>query len=157
MNSVSRPVRLIPQTAQPIEFSCPLCGTVHAAYYFSSARFKIYRCGGCGLTFANQLAATAADDETPAANKPKRSEEQHKTLISLLSDDIKGGSLLLFADRTDSIVSLLEQMNINVRLVCGRDDLRSIPSTTRFSAVIVSDAIMRVDDPCRALKNIRSF
>jgi Glycosyl transferase family 2/Methyltransferase domain len=157
MNSISRPVRLIPQTAQPIEFSCPLCGTVHAAYYFSSARFKIYRCGGCGLTFANQLAPAASGDETPVANKPKRSEEQHRTLISLLSDDVRSGSLLLFADRADSIVTLLEQMNINVRLVCDRDDLRSIPSTTRFNAVIVSDAIMRVDDPCRALKNIRSF
>src|SRR5271154_4845274 len=106
MNSTSRPVRLIPQTAQPIEFSCPLCGTVHAAYYFSSARFKIYRCGGGGPPFGGQLAPAASGDETLPTNKPQRTEEQHKTLISLLSDNVRSGSLLLFADRGDSIVSL---------------------------------------------------
>ena len=80
MSATSRPVRLIPQTAQPIEFSCPLCGTIHAAYYFGSTRFKVYRCGGCGLTFANRTDPGAAAEDNSVANKPKRTEEQHKAL-----------------------------------------------------------------------------
>jgi Glycosyl transferase family 2/Methyltransferase domain len=153
MNTVSRPVRLIPQTAQPIDFACPLCGTVHAAYYFSGSRFKVYRCGGCGLTFANPPPSNSAD-EIPS-NRPKRSEQQHKALISLLSDRILRGQVLLIADRDDGIVALFEQMNVSVQVACGENDLRTIPSTARFDAVVVSDAIMRVDDPCRVLKTIR--
>src|ERR1700742_772580 len=157
MSATSRPVRLIPQTAQPIEFSCPLCGTIHAAYYFGSTRFKVYRCGGCGLTFANRTAHGPAAEDNSVANKPKRTEEQHKTLVAQLPDSIRTGSVLLLADRNDSIVSLFEQMRIDVRLICDNDDLRSIQANTRFNAVIVSDAIMRVDDPCRALRTIRSL
>jgi hypothetical protein len=156
MDGTSRPVRLIPQTAQPIEFSCPLCGTIHAAYYFSSTRFKVYRCGGCGLTFANRPVASPAD-ENAAINKPKRTEEEHKTLLAQLPDNIRSGEVLLLADRDDSIVPLLEQTGIKVQLVGDNDELRAIPAATRFTAVIVSDAIMRVDDPCRALKSIRAF
>ena len=48
-------------------------------------------------------------------------------------------------------------MNIDVRLVGNDVDLGSIPSTTRFNAAVISDAIMRVDDPCRALRNVRSL
>jgi hypothetical protein len=157
MSATSRPVRLIPQTAQPIEFSCPLCGTIHAAYYFSSTRFEVYRCGGCGLTFANRPDPGPAAEENAVANKPKRTEEQHKTLVSQLPDGIQTGPVLLLADRNDSLVSLFEQMKIDVRLVCDSDDLRSIQANTRFNAVIVSDAMMRVDDPCRALRTIRSL
>jgi hypothetical protein len=157
MNGTSRPVRLIPQTAQPIEFSCPLCGTIHAAYYFSSARFKVYRCGGCGLTFTNRPASASPADDNSVANKPKRTEEQHKTLVLQLPENIRSSPVLLLADRDDSIVPLLEQMNINLQIVRNDDDFRAIPSGTRFNAAIVSDAIMRVDDPCRALRNIRAL
>jgi hypothetical protein len=155
MNSTSRPVRLIPQTAQPIDFSCPLCGTVHAAYYFSGPRFKAYRCGGCSLTFARPIAPSAADDVTP--NQPKRSEDQHRTLISLLSGAILRGHILLLADPDDSLVALFAQMNVNVRIVSGENDLQSIPPTARFDGVVVSDAIMRVADPCQALRTLRSL
>jgi len=157
MNVTSRPVRLIPQTAQPIEFSCPLCGTIHAAYFFSSTRFKVYRCGGCGLTFANPLPPALPVDDTAAANRPKRTEEQHKALLAQLPDDVRSGPMLLVADPDDSIVSLLQQMNIDVHLAGKDGDLGAIPSTTRFNAVIISDAIMRVDDPCRTLRNARSL
>jgi hypothetical protein len=157
MNVASRPVRLIPQTAQPIEFACPLCGTVHAAYFFSSARFKVYRCGGCGLTFTNRLVPGAPADNHAAANKPKRTEEQHKALIAQLPDTIRTGPVLLLADPDDSIVPLLRQMNVDVRLVGNGEDLRAIPPISRFNAVVISDAIMRVDDPCRVLRTIRSL
>src|SRR4051794_13413171 len=157
MTGISRPVRLIPQTAQPIEFACPLCATVHAAYYFSNARFKVYRCGGCGLTFADRLDSISPDDEVPATNRPRRTEDQHKTLVSLLSGAFRTGLVLLFADRSDSIVSLLEQMKVDFRLASDSDDLHSTSPAPRYNAVIVSDAIMQVADPCRVLKDIRSF
>ena len=157
MNVTSRPVRLIPQTAQPIEFSCPLCGTIHAAYFFSSTRFKVYRCGGCGLTFTNRLALGSPPDDNAAATKPKRTEEQHKALLAQLPDNIRTGQVLLLADPDDSIVPLLQGMGIDVRLIGNDVDLGSIPSTTRFNAAVISDAIMRVDDPCRALRNVRSL
>ena len=157
INSTSRPVRLIPQTAQPIEFSCPLCGTIHAAYFFSSTRFKVYRCGGCGLTFANPLPQASPVDDNAAANRPKRTEEQHKALLAQLPDDIRSGPVLLVADPDDSIVALLQQMNVDVHLTGKDGDPGAISSTKRFNAVIISDALMRVDDPCRTLRNARSL
>src|SRR5215831_6894304 len=100
MDNVSRPIRLIPQTAQPIDFSCPICATVYAAYYFSGSRFRVYRCGGCGLTFANPIGSDFSDEA--GLSKPQRSEDQYKTLMSLLGD-AKPRDVLLFADRDDSI------------------------------------------------------
>src|SRR5271155_5760330 len=104
MNATSRPIRLIPQTAQPIDFACPLCRTVHAAYYFSHSRCKVYRCGGCGLTFSSPIAASFSDEHS--ARKPQRAEEQHRTLMSLVGDGVRERKVLLFADRDDSIFSL---------------------------------------------------
>jgi hypothetical protein len=154
MNTISRPIRLIPQTAQPIEFSCPICATVHAAYYFSQSRFKVYRCGGCGLTFANPI-ASAFSDETGSA-RPQRSEDQHKTLMSLLGDGKQPGEVLLFADRDDSILPLFQRMNIAAKVAHDDSDLRAMAAQPqRFDMVVVSDAIMRVVDPCRTLKTLR--
>jgi hypothetical protein len=155
MNTISRPIRLIPQTAQPIDFSCPLCGTVHAAYYFSHSRFKVYRCGGCGLTFANPIASPSSDDT--AANKPRRDEEQHKTLMSLVGDSARDRKVLLFADRDDSIFALFQGMNVTAQLACDDNDLRVMASRQPFDIVVVSDAIMRVADPCRTLKTLRGL
>ena len=107
MKAVSNPIRLIPQTAQPIDFACPLCGTVHAAYYFSSARCKIYRCGGCGLTFSAPSASSVVDES--AASKPQRTEQQHRALMSLL-EGMRSGNVLVFADRDDSIVPYAERL-----------------------------------------------
>jgi hypothetical protein len=156
MNTIGRPVRLIPQTAQPIEFSCPICATVHAAYYFSSSRFKVYRCGGCGLTFANPIALTLSDEAV--SSKPQRTEDQHRTLVSLLGDGPRSGEVLLFADRDDSILPLFQRMNIAAVVVRDDDELRAMASRPlRFDVVVVSDAIMRVPDPCRTLKALRAL
>jgi Glycosyl transferase family 2/Methyltransferase domain len=155
MNTISRPIRLIPQTAQPIDFSCPLCGTVHAAYYFSHSRFKAYRCGGCGLTFANPIASPSPDDA--AANKPQRDEEQHRTLMSLLGDGARDRKVLLFADRDDSILPLFQGMNVAAQVACDDNDLRAMAPQQPFDMVVVSDAIMRVADPCRTLKTLRAL
>ena len=148
MNTISRPIRLIPQTAQPIEFSCPICATVHAAYYFSSPRFKVYRCGGCGLTFANPIASTFSDEAV--SSKPQRAEDQHRTLVSLLGDGPRAGEVLLFADRDDSILPLLQRMNIAAVVARDDNDLRTMTSKPlRFDMVVVSDVIMRVPIPAR--------
>src|ERR1700760_3872896 len=121
MKAISAPIRLIPQTAQPIDFACPLCGTVHAAYYFSSARCKIYRCGGCGLTFSSPAAPWSSDDS--AASKPQRSEQQHRALMALLADR-RASNALVFADRDDSVVALLQRMNISAHVVSDDDEPR---------------------------------
>ena len=155
MNSTSRPIRLIPQTAQPIDFSCPICETAHAAYYFSSQRFKVYRCGGCGLTFANPLASSPVADGV-SAGRPLRTEDHHRTLISLLSEGVLRGRILLVAEPDDSIASMFKQMNADVRVACGENDLRAVSAGVRFDAVVVTDAIMRVADPCRTLTTIHA-
>jgi len=154
MNTISRPIRLIPQTAQPIEFSCPICATVHAAYFFSSSRFKVYRCGGCGLTFANPTASTSSDE----ASKPQRSEDQYKTLISLLGEGRHPGDMLIFADHDDSLLPLFQGMNIAAKVARDDNELRAMAAQPqRLDIVVVSDAIMRVPDPCRTLKTLRSM
>lgn len=154
MTSTSKPIRLIPQTAQPIDFACPLCGTVHAAYFFSETGFKIYRCGGCNLTFGKPIGPAAA--EVPA-NRPQRTEDQHKALVALITDDLLRGRVLLFADAEDSVVPMFRQMNVNVELIGDENDLRAISPTARFDAIVISGAIMRVTDPCRVLKTVRSL
>jgi hypothetical protein len=154
MKTISSPIRLVPQTAQPIEFSCPLCGAVHAAYFFSHSRCKVYRCGGCGLTFANPIPSSFSDDA--AASKPERAEEQHRTLISLLGDGARDRRVLVFADRDDSIFAQFQRMNIATKVACDDIDLGVMASGPGFDMVVVSDAIMRVPDPCRTLGMLRS-
>jgi rubredoxin len=154
MKPISRPIRIVPQTAQPIDFSCPLCGTVHAAYFFSHTRCKVYRCGGCGLTFANPIPSSSDD---AAASKPRRAEEQHRTLICLLGAGARDRKVLLFADPDDSISDLFQRMNISVKVARDDDDLRGVALGTGFDIVVVSDAIMRVPDPCLTLKTLRSL
>jgi hypothetical protein len=154
MKAISSPIRLIPQTAQPIDFSCPLCSTVHAAYYFSSARCKIYRCGGCGLTFSSPVASSSPDD--PAASKPQRTEQQHRTLMSLL-EGARTRNVLVFSDRDDSIVALLQGMNISAQIASDDGDLRGTAPAQLFDLVVISDAIMRVADPCRLLRSLRAL
>ena len=154
MKTTSRPIRLVPQTAQPIDFSCPLCGTDHAAYYFSHSRCKVYRCGGCGLTFASSMPPSFDDT---AAIKPQRDEEQHKTLVSLLGDAGRDRKLLVFADQDDSILALFQQMNLAARSAHDDNELAAAASGPGFDMVVVSDAIMRVADPCQTLKMLRSL
>src|SRR5436190_22416992 len=56
--TTSRPLRLVQQAAQPIEFSCPFCGSMHAAYIFGTDLFRAFRCGGCALTFSKKATRT---------------------------------------------------------------------------------------------------
>src|SRR2546423_7713541 len=81
---MSKPLRLVPQAAQPIEFSCPLCGSVHAAYIFGTSQFRIFRCGGCALTFSKRV-TRGLDVSSPAhrqATRGPRNERDHAALLA---------------------------------------------------------------------------
>src|SRR3954470_15668776 len=77
--TTSRPLRLVQQAAQPIEFSCPLCGSMHAAYIFGTDLFRVFRCGGCALTFSKKAArpANPAPPEPEPPSGKSRSERDH--------------------------------------------------------------------------------
>src|SRR5215210_2389679 len=108
---MSRPLRLVPQAAQPIEFCCPLCGSVHAAYIFGTAQFRIFRCGGCALTFSKK-SARSMDAPSPAqwsgSHGSGRSEEDHASLLEALDAAGIDGPALVVADPEDGLVPLLE-------------------------------------------------
>src|SRR5258708_4349335 len=113
--TVSRPVRLVPQPAQAIEFSCPLCGAVHAAYVFGTGQFKICRCAGCALTFSDIrfLGAGRGFSDRAAA---VRSEGQHGELVSALDAETVEGPVLVAADSGDGIISLVGRRDMAIGL-----------------------------------------
>jgi hypothetical protein len=55
-----------------------------------------------------RLASAEPVDDNAAANRPKRTEEQHKALLAQLPDDVRSGPVLLVGDPDDGIVSLLQ-------------------------------------------------
>src|SRR3954451_17186720 len=96
---MSRPLRLVPQAAQPIEFCCPLCGSVHAAYIFGTNQFRIFRCGGCALTFSKK-ATRAYDLSSPPqweAARSVRNERDHAGLLASLDAAAISGPVLVVA------------------------------------------------------------
>src|SRR5947209_18180137 len=94
---MSKPLRLVPQAAQPIEFCCPLCGSVHAAYIFGTSQFRIFRCGGCALTFSKN-ATRAYDRSAPARTSgSSRNERDHAGLLASLDAAAIGGPVLVVA------------------------------------------------------------
>jgi hypothetical protein len=152
--TVSRPVRLVPQAAQPIEFSCPLCSSVHAAYVFGTDQFRICRCAGCALTFSD-VRFLARHPSTESRRSSVRSEKQHSELTASLASESVNGQVLIVADPDDGIVSLLQRRNIAIGRIAGRDDFGAVDWDERYQAAVVSDALMRVSDPRAALKKIR--
>src|SRR5262245_10507657 len=105
-----RPIRLVPQPAQAVEFSCPLCKSVHAPYVFGTRHFRIHRCAGCSLTFGNPR----PNDEPPAvASTPgadreiDRDEAQHASLLDALKAQSLAGRVLLVADPDEDLAALL--------------------------------------------------
>src|SRR3982751_2866605 len=107
---MSRPLRLVPQAAQPIEFGCPLCDSVHAAYIFGTSQFRIFRCGGCALTFSKN--ATRSNDPASSplwqAAKNSRNERDHAGLLASIDAAAVGGPLLVVASARDDLAPLLE-------------------------------------------------
>jgi len=155
---MSRPLRLVPQAAQPIEFCCPLCGSVHAAYIFGTGQFRIFRCGGCALTFS-KTPARSADAPSPAqwraSRKSNRDELDHASLLTSLDAAPIDGPVLVVGDPDDGLIPLLERRGIKIGRVAGHEDFGSADWGQSYHAAIVSEALMRVPDPRAALVKIR--
>src|SRR3954466_9358646 len=94
---MSRPLRLVPQAAQPIEFCCPLCSSVHAAYIFGTNQFRIFRCGGCALTFSKKPVRHNDLAFSPQGQPPKnsRSGRDHAGLMASVDAAAMGGPVLV--------------------------------------------------------------
>ena len=155
---MSKPIRLVPQTAQAIEFSCPLCDGVHPAYVFGTRQFRIYRCGGCGLTFGR---ARPNDGPPPPSTLPspdhelERDRGQHASLLQALRARSISGPVMLVADPDDELVALVARHGIGISRVITHDDFGAGEWGEIYGAAIVSRALMRVPDPRAALTKIR--
>lgn len=154
----SRPLRLVQQAAQPIEFSCPLCGGVHAAYMFGTGSFRVFRCAGCALTFSQK--AARANEAPPAAElgavtAANRTERDHAGLLAAIDAAAIKGSILLVGRPQDSLVELLTQRGLTIGIIAGEDDFGPADWGPLCQAAIVSDALMRVPDPRLALAKLR--
>ena len=155
---MSKPIRLVPQTAQAIEFSCPLCDGVHPAYVFGTRQFRIYRCGGCGLTFGR---ARPNDGPPPpsALSSPdhelERDRGQHASLLQALRARSISGPVMLVADPDDELVALVTRHGIGISRVITHDDFGAGEWGETYGAAIVSRALMRVPDPRAALTKFR--
>src|SRR5437588_5637637 len=156
---MSKPLRLVPQAAQPIEFCCPLCGSVHAAYIFGTTQFRIFRCGGCALTFSKKATGGVKSSFPPQgqASGNSRSERDHAGLLASVEAAAIGGPVLVVAGLQDGLVPLLEQRGIVIGRVAGREDFGAADWGQCYHAAIVSDALMRVADPRAALLKIRKY
>jgi hypothetical protein len=149
---------LVPQAAQPIEFCCPLCSSVHAAYIFGTSQFRIFRCGGCALTFSKKSARSvdpASSVEWDASRRKSRSEQDHASLLQSLDAAPIDGPVLVVGDQEDGLISLLEGRGLKIGRVASQNDFASTDWGQSYHAAIVSDALMRVPDPRAALLKIR--
>src|SRR3954467_1412623 len=111
---MSKPLRLVQQAAQPIEFRCPLCGSIHAAYIFGTSQFRVFRCGGCALTFSKKPVRSRGSD-SPAQMEPfprRRNERDHAGLLAALDAVRVDGPVLVIAEPQDGLIPLLEQRGI---------------------------------------------
>jgi Glycosyl transferase family 2 len=154
---MSKPLRLIPQAAQPIEFSCPICASVHAAYNFGTAQFRIYRCAGCAFTFShNQFRGVAPSSANDAALRmPVRTEEDHESLIAAIKASPMASPVLLVASVEDGIAPLLKRREISVGRIIDHTDFESNGWGGSYATAIVCSPLMRVLDPKLALEKIR--
>lgn len=149
---MSRPLRLVQQAAQPVEFRCPLCAGVHAAYTFGTSEFRIFRCGGCALTFSQPKQPALAPLE-----RARRSgdESRHTALLSALEAAAIKGPVLVIADEQDGLVPLLERRGIAIGNVAGHDLGGAAAWDKTYQAAIISEALMRAADPRTALSRVR--
>jgi len=154
-----RPLRMVPQAAQEIEFSCPLCGSVHAAYVFGTSQFRIYRCAGCALMFSRRPSRGKASSETvspPTIRAIRRSERQHSNLIAALNSYSFDGPVLVVASPDSDIVPLIERCGIKIGRVVEPGDFGSADWRGYYKGAIVSDDLMRVAHPKTALLKVRA-
>src|SRR4051794_39502343 len=145
--AMSRPLRLVQQAAQPIEFSCPLCDSAHAAYIFGTGQFRIFRCGGCALTFSKNVAreeGTAPPGASGAVAATNRRERDHAGLLSAIDAAAIKGPIVLIAGPQDGLSDLLRRHGLTNGIAVGEDDFGPGDWGEPCQAAIVSDALMRV-------------
>jgi len=148
---------LVPQAAQPIDFCCPLCESVHAAYIFGTAQFRVFRCGGCALTFSKKP-ARSTDQPAPQASVSRsrtRNERHHESLLAALDASGIKSPVLLVADPQDELGAAIERRGLTAHRV-AEPDFGPEGWDQTFHAVVVSDTLMRVSDPRAALQKIRN-
>lgn len=154
---MSRPIRLVQQAAQPIEFRCPLCDSEHAAYHFGTGQFRIFRCGGCALTFSKPPPRGEPPDPKPrhASEQSKQTERDHAGLLAALDATKIDKPVLLVAGPQDGLALLLRQRGITVGRIVSHDDFGSADWGEVYQVAIVSAELMRGPDPRAALAKIR--
>ncbi len=161
---MSKPLRLMPQAAHKFKFDCLLCESDRAIFIFAARTFRIFRCAGCALTFSDKLIRKSAHDTPNDSTTPKyslalgttnRVEKDHASLIAALEEISIAGPVLVLSDTDDEIVRLLGRRGIAVTHVFETEGFGKISAERKFSAAIVSDAIMRVPDPRVALDKLR--
>jgi hypothetical protein len=118
---------------------------------------RIYRCGGCGLTFSH---ARTNDGSAAAAapnpdHDPDRDKRQHTSLLEALKSESISGPVLLVADPDDELAALVGRHGIAIGRIVTHDDFGAGDWNETFSAAIVSRTLMRVPDPRAALAKIR--
>src|SRR5947209_4174354 len=151
---MSRPLRLVPQTAQAFEFSCPLCGSEHAAYGFGTTRFRVFRCAGCALTFSKKALQSTSPTEHNLATS-SRTAQDHGTLLAALDALGIKGPLLLVAAAEDDLIGLLQRRGLSVGKVVDENGFGIANWGGTYYGAIISSALMRVPDPRAALLKIR--
>jgi hypothetical protein len=154
---MSRPLRLVPQAAQPIEFCCPLCGGVHAAYIFGTSQFRIFRCAGCALTFSKK-ASRNSDPSTPVqlgAVQRSRNERDHAGLLASIDAATIKGPVLVVAGAQDPLLGLIRQRGLTIAAIVDEGDFGPADWGRVYHGAIVSEALMRLPDPRLALSKIR--
>src|SRR3954447_27080877 len=113
--TTSRPLRLVPQAAQPIEFSCPLCGSVHAGYIFGTGQFRVFRCGGCALTFSKRAHGKELPAQMGTGGVIPRNQRDHAGLLAAVDTLVATkGPVLLVARPQDSLIALLQQRGLTI-------------------------------------------
>jgi hypothetical protein len=141
-----------------------LCGGKLFDFVFGYSSVRISRCAGCTLTFNENLVCKSHEpavlrqtvsENIVGARTIGRVEKDHASLIAALAETPITGPVLVLSDTDDEIVHLLGRRGIAVVRVFDVGGFGKLSSGKKFSAIVVSDAIMRVADPCAALKKLR--
>lgn len=156
---MSKPLRLVQQAAQPVEFCCPLCASVHAAYIFGTGEFRIFRCGGCALTFSKPKHRGGEQSALIQQDVARRSSDESRrtALLSALDAAAIKGPVLVVADAQDGLIPLLERRGIVIHHVSGQDFGSVAEWNKTYQAAIISEVLMRAADPRSILLRIRKY
>lgn len=156
--------KLTPQGSAQIDYSCPICGNTSASYIFHTRNFRVFRCTGCALTFNDRVSKHEDFDCQPseadsalAGGLAQRSERDHDSLIAALDERVVGGPVLLLSDSDDDIAQLLIKRKIPFTRAFNTALFDEVVAGQKFTAVIVSAAIMRATDPRAILVKARNL